>query len=114
MAANTRRHYETNPEKVIARVAKYKMQKGAAGGSYIEEDINQIRSALNDRCAYCGNSLEGGGEIDHKTPVSKGGVNSPDNLTLACRTCNRDKHSKTLAEFVAWRRERGLTVRENL
>jgi 5-methylcytosine-specific restriction endonuclease McrA len=111
MAANTRRHYEAHPEKVIARVAKYKEQKAAAGGSYTNEDIDQIRCALDDRCAYCGDSLNGGGEIDHKTPVSKGGDSSPDNLTLACRTCNRDKHSKTSNEFFAWRRSHGLTVR---
>jgi len=111
MAANTRRHYEESPEKVIARVEKYKSQKKLAGGNFTDADIAQIRAHLDDRCAYCGDPLSGEGEIDHRTPVSQGGNNSPANLTLACRTCNRDKHGKTAEEFIAWRRRLGLKLR---
>jgi 5-methylcytosine-specific restriction endonuclease McrA len=111
MAANTRRHYYKNPEKVIARVHKYREQKAAAGGFHDDMDIAQIRITLKDRCNYCGEPLRGGGEIDHLKPIILGGDNSPSNLTLACTTCNRDKHAKTAGEFVAWRRRLGLRVR---
>lgn len=30
-------------------------------------------------------------ELDHVTPESRGGSSDPDNLVLACRTCNRQK-----------------------
>ena len=103
MAANMRRHYQNDPEKVKARVRKYATQKTAAGGSHDAWDIANIRRRLGDKCAYCRIPLNGAGEIDHKTPISQGGDNSPENLTLACRTCNRDKHGKTAAEFRAWR-----------
>jgi 5-methylcytosine-specific restriction endonuclease McrA len=111
MAANTRRHYIENPEKVIARVRKYNTQKAAAGGCHNEWDIVRIRAQLKDRCKYCGAPLEGGGERDHLIPVSRGGDDSPANLTLACTTCNRDKHAKTAEEFMVWRRALGLRVR---
>jgi 5-methylcytosine-specific restriction endonuclease McrA len=111
MADNTRRHYKESPEKVLARVQKYKEQKAAAGGHHDEWDIHQIRKKLGDQCNYCGEPLLGKGEKDHLVPVSRGGDNSSVNLTLACRTCNRDKHAKTAQEFLAWRRDLGLKVR---
>lgn len=113
MASNTKRHYDANPQKVIDRVAKYKEQKSNAIGSYDASDVSYIRKKVGDRCFYCGTRLLGGGEVDHMTPVSRNGTNLRTNLTLACRTCNRDKHNKTAAEFFAWRRRLGLSVRED-
>lgn len=108
MADNTKRHYQLDPEKAKARAAKYHAQKQIAGGTYTQEDVEAIRRALRDCCRYCGTPLNGGGEVDHILPVSRGGNSDPDNLTLACLTCNRDKHSKTADEFLQWRQQRGL------
>jgi 5-methylcytosine-specific restriction endonuclease McrA len=49
-------------------------------------------------CAYCG---ERGGrlECDHIVPVAKGGSNDIENLTTACRPCNRAKRDKTVEEW---------------
>lgn len=113
MAANTRAHYRKDPDKVKARVALYKDQKAAAEGAYGQSDIDLIRDELGDRCNYCGQPLDGGGEVDHKLPISRGGSNWPSNLTLACLTCNRDKHAKTVQEFIEWRIKRGLPVRNH-
>lgn len=50
-------------------------------------------------CTYCG---EHGGklECDHVFPRSRGGTDDLDNLTTACRTCNRSKRDKTPAEWL--------------
>lgn len=112
MAANTRAHYLADPQKVMDRVERYKAQKLAAGGTYSDTDIDAIRVLLKDCCAYCGVPLNGGGEIDHILPVSQGGDSSPNNLTLACRTCNRDKHGKSAEEYIQWRRRLGLPIRK--
>lgn len=62
-------------------------------------------------CAYCGfigeiwwpltytgkvgsHMVTGGLEFDHIYPESKGGTSDPENLTLACRPCNRAKKDK--------------------
>ena len=111
MAANAKRHYDRDPSKVINRVEKYKAQKDAAGGYWTDYDIQKIRRELEDKCYYCGVELAGGGEIDHKLPVSRGGTNWPDNLTLACTKCNRDKHCKTPDEFFEYKRQRGQKIR---
>lgn len=47
-------------------------------------------------CIYCGinqKNCDIGFEIDHFVPRSAGGLNIPDNLKMACRTCNKIKGS---------------------
>lgn len=60
------------------------------------------------RCWYCGYQVGDGQKsryyatypnIDHQTPVARGGTNDPDNLVFACAKCNRTKKSLTLEEF---------------
>lgn len=51
-------------------------------------------------CAYCSTDA-GPFEIDHMHPWSRGGSNSRDNLTLACRPCNRSKGARTINEWMA-------------
>ncbi len=40
-------------------------------------------------------------EVDHKLPKSKGGTDHEDNLQLLCSGCNREKGSRTMAEWRA-------------
>jgi 5-methylcytosine-specific restriction endonuclease McrA len=62
-----------------------------------------VRKTIFDRdgyvCAYCGDT-DGPFEIDHKHPRSRGGTNEHDNLTVACRTCNRSKRAMTVDEWL--------------
>lgn len=51
-------------------------------------------------CYYCG-TTSGKFHIDHMIPLSRGGVNTMDNLTVACQTCNLRKHTLTAEEFVS-------------
>lgn len=50
------------------------------------------------RCQVCGRSSQDNVvlEIDHKTPYSRGGMTSPDNLHTLCRDCNRGKGADDL------------------
>lgn len=54
-------------------------------------------------CRYCG-KRGGRLECDHAQPVSRGGSHDQDNLVTACFKCNREKLTKTVAEFLEWRR----------
>lgn len=110
MSANTRRWAEANPEKNLERIDRYKAQRAAAEGFYSDADVARIRADLQDRCGYCGEDLDDGSEIDHITPVSRGGSNDPSNLTLCCLSCNRTKGDKTLSEYREWRMERRLSL----
>lgn len=68
------------------------------------------------RCEYCGIQMptwyDAGApgadvrvapSIDHRMPKSRGGTDDPENLAIACRSCNSSKGAKTEAEFRAWR-----------
>jgi 5-methylcytosine-specific restriction endonuclease McrA len=48
-------------------------------------------------CAYCGSRILI--EIDHRTPLTRGGSNLIDNILPACRRCNRRKRTMTEEEF---------------
>lgn len=57
-----------------------------------------VRSRDGERCAYCG-SDRGPFHLDHIMPWSRGGDHRPDNLTVACASCNLSKGAKTIAEW---------------
>jgi len=52
-------------------------------------------------CCWCGKPLELTGRqaqanlatVEHVTPKSLGGTNNPDNLKVACFTCNNERRS---------------------
>lgn len=52
------------------------------------------------RCTNCGSHKNLC--IDHKTPISRGGDNSQDNLQTLCRKCNCSKGNKTMQEWQEW------------
>lgn len=49
-------------------------------------------------CTYCG-ARGVALECDHVIPVARGGTSEMDNLTTACRTCNRSKRDKLIEEW---------------
>lgn len=56
----------------------------------------------NYQCQYCGDKPSIDNIfIDHIIPLSKGGDNSPVNLTTACKSCNSKKHDDDVFEFLS-------------
>lgn len=50
------------------------------------------------RCVYCGrSSADSLLEVDHVTPRSVGGLDDPENLVVACQSCNRGKLANPVA-----------------
>lgn len=111
MAKNTAKHSAENPELVRNRLDRRQGLEDNASGYYSELDIRKIRRELNDLCRFCNSPLKGIGEIEHLTPLSRGGTNNKGNLTLSCINCNREKTNKTLEEYLEWRVERGMKNR---
>lgn len=67
---------------------------------------NLVLSRDGYRCAYCGDEC-GPFEIDHRNPRSRGGTNAYDNLTVACRPCNRAKGAMPLDRWLSLSEPRG-------
>lgn len=112
MAANTAQHTAANPDQHRARGERRAVREATANAKVDEADVARVRRALDDRCRYCDAGLNGAGEVDHLTPVRRGGSGRIGNITIACMPCNRAKLGKTLDEFLMWRAERGIPKRE--
>jgi 5-methylcytosine-specific restriction endonuclease McrA len=69
-------------------------------GTHTTEDIAAQYNRQRGRCFWrainprCSVSLKDGYHVDHVVPLSKGGSNGPENIVLACPTCNLQKHAK--------------------
>jgi 5-methylcytosine-specific restriction endonuclease McrA len=57
----------------------------------------RVRAAFGECCCYCGET--GNLELEHLTPIVRGGRPVLGNLALACGECNRQKMTMTVEEF---------------
>ena len=69
-------------------------------GQYTRDDVMFCLTLQGWRCFYCLASLYDAFEVDHMTPLSRGGSNGPENIVCACPSCNVHKYTKTAAEFI--------------
>lgn len=58
----------------------------------------RIRYGVCGPCVYCGNIYAG--TVDHVVPVSKGGLDEPNNLVSACLDCNNRKGARPVGDFL--------------
>ena len=65
------------------------------GGTVTLSDVKALYD-MGGGCAYCGAPAE---HVDHATPLARGGSGGPENLVLACATCNCSKGTQTVLEF---------------
>lgn len=103
--------YYTNHETVKAskrvRQNRRRALLASAKGDFTCEDVSNIRSMQNDKCALCRVVLNGGGQIDHITPISKGGNNYSRNIQLLCNFCNASKHNHDQIDYM---RKKGMLL----
>jgi hypothetical protein len=88
-----------HPEKNRAWVACYRARMAKAPGSHTSQDLLDLYEEQDGRCSYCGMPLRGEYEVEHMTPISRGGSNDRDNLCLSCESCNASKQNRTADEF---------------
>ena len=76
-----------------------------------ENQKTAIKKSDGFVCQYCGDDQKENLQVDHIIPQSKGGDNMRDNLTTSCTSCNMEKGSKHVLEYIA---STGLEPKENL
>lgn len=91
---------KAHPEYRKAADARHRARKLAADGKYSVTDILDHYDTQSGLCGYCGIRLYGKYDVDHYIPLTRGGSNYPDNLILACPSCNRSKNNKLFEEWV--------------
>lgn len=97
--AKTRRWRARNPDKAKVSGRLYRARKAGAQGSHTLADVIAILRAQRRLCFYCSTSLTSY-HVDHFIPLSRGGSDFPENLRLACSSCNCRKSNKLPWEWM--------------
>lgn len=107
-----------NPKNALNPVKKIKNAKKVVdAGTKVykrkhisKSDKDYVRERDNNKCVYCNvktntdkKSNPNKSEIDHREAVKNWWTNELKNLQNTCRTCNRQKWSKTESEFLKYR-----------
>jgi len=100
MRAWYREYRRKNRDAYKTYFANRKALKNGNGGRHTFEDIQEIRRLQRDRCAICKTKLNGGGELDHIVPLSRGGSNDRRNLQWTCKPCNCRKRASDPIDFM--------------
>jgi len=89
-----------NPGQSRKSNAARRSRIAGVGGSYSTLEIAHLLTLQKCKCIVCKASLKESYHIDHVTPISRGGVNSIENLQLLCPPCNLNKHAKDPIVFM--------------
>lgn len=89
--AAIRRYYDKNLDKYRQYRRNRRARVRGAGGSHTAADVEEIGRLQRWKCAACGLRLGRDMEVDHRTPIARGGTNDRLNLQLLHSRCNRSK-----------------------
>lgn len=93
----------TNKERRVAldraAVERRRARNLGAEGTYTAADVQAQYERQKGRCYWCGVRVGDTYHVDHVVPLSRGGSNWPENLVVACPTCNMSKGAKLPHEW---------------
>lgn len=91
----------SHPEQHKATTRTWRARRKNAGGSHTAADVARQTTAQKGRCFWCRKPLPVGKarHVDHVMPLSRGGSNGPENIVIACQTCNQRKSWKLPHEW---------------
>lgn len=88
-----------NREAKAAHSRKRKAIKRNAEGHHTGADVKAQYKRQKGRCYYCGCKVGEDYHVDHVIPLSRGGSNGPENIVIACPSCNLSKKDKLPHEW---------------
>jgi 5-methylcytosine-specific restriction endonuclease McrA len=91
-----------NPDKLYAQWARKRLKRNPHDTVVQEVDRQAVYVRDGGICQLCGEPVSPGRmTMDHKTPLTRGGAHSLENLQLAHRSCNSRKGTRTMEEWLA-------------
>ncbi len=93
---------QTHPKDAILHRVRENLRRARrknSKGVYTKADIQRLRNAQRNKCAYCRKCLDAGFSVDHIVPLMLSGDSDPRNLQLLCRSCNSSKGAKHPIDF---------------
>jgi 5-methylcytosine-specific restriction endonuclease McrA len=91
-------YLRNHPEKRRVYQATRRARQISVGGSFTAYDIEKQHRAQKGKCYWCHKQLTRY-HVDHIVPLSRNGSNNPDNLVVACSTCNTSRGKKLPHEW---------------
>ena len=92
-----------NPEKRRAQslidAHRRRAREFAALGSHTVSDVENQHARQKGRCYWCQRKVGDDYHVDHVVPLALGGIDGPENLVVACPSCNCSKGAKHPQEF---------------
>lgn len=97
--AYLQRWRQSNPERARAQTRKRRAIARQAAGNHDAHDVIVQYGRQRGRCYYCNCKVGKKYDVDHVVPLSRGGSNGPENIVIACPSCNRSKSDKLPHEW---------------
>jgi hypothetical protein len=105
--ARGRKYAARHPDRIAIKTANRRAREAKAPGRFLLSDLKALIERSGDICFYCPADISYGKHtIDHFIPLSRGGSHWPENIRLACLSCNCSKGDKLPSEFQPERFER--------
>jgi len=95
-----RRRTPLGRQRTVVIAQRYHARRRNQEGGFTFDEWHTILARFNHRCAYC--LAQADLQVEHMTPLSRGGRHETENIVPACRRCNQTKNSKNLLEFAAY------------
>ena len=99
IAAYQSAYTEEHREQRRANNRNRRARKRVAPGNHTAADVTAQYLRQHGLCYWCGEKVGKDYHVDHVIPLARGGGNGPDNLVIACPTCNLAKGAKLPHEF---------------
>lgn len=97
-----KRYYPIHRLKLIARASLARAKRLSIEGEYTNMDLREAFARQNGNCLYCEQRISSQvrWHADHFIPLARGGTNHPENIVIACATCNLSKNAKMPWEWM--------------
>lgn len=105
---------QSNPEKTKEYRIKRRARKRLAVGHSSIAELKTRKMMFDDKCAYCSVLLIKEYDFDHGIPLTREGSNWPQNFYPSCKSCNGEKKTKTVQEYLIYRIKNSLHIRAKL
>jgi len=88
-----------HPEFDVVHDERRRARRAAVPNAFGARDLREAKEVSCGICAYCLRPTKHL-TIDHVTPLARGGSHTPENIVMACRSCNSKKGARGVLSMV--------------
>ena len=102
--------HRDNPWQSRAHKCNSRAKRQGVEGRVTGQELEKIFKAQEGKCCYCGKSLDGDMQVDHKEALVIGGPNVAANIAFSCAFCNNSKRALTPEQFADRKAKQGVSA----